>query len=266
MKFPAFFCFFYEQKSIKMLTFKIEIYLNLIALSLAIYMILCSPLLKSQTSEIWFGYMTSARVSEQSAIWNDFHFVARSFWVFRTGYTFFPHQNIDVTAGYAYVVTATPFSTQLIRPEDRPWGQIVWRYFPFNNVRLRSRFRYDARFRKAISNSEVLDEVVFTHRLRLMQDARFKIKNYGVGRKLHINIMYEGLFNAGPENRRGTDQHRYYLLPGFQFGNFNLMVGTHLRSIQTAGGKAIRYGVCFWLTHIFDWRKKQKVYEIDETD
>lgn len=231
-----------------------------------IYIILSEAKLHAQTSEIWFGYMTSARATERSALWNDFHYVGTSFLALRTGYTFFAHQNVDITAGYAYVVTATPFSSQLIRPEDRPWGQIVWRYFPLDNIRLRSRFRYDARFRKAISSTEVLDEIVFTHRLRFMQDARFKLKNFGNGRKLHLNIMYEGLFNAGPDNRRGTDQHRYYLLPGFQFGNFNLMVGTHLRSIQSSSGRNIRYGACFWLTHIFDLRKKSKNYDIDETD
>ncbi|MFN4122715.1 MAG: DUF2490 domain-containing protein [Flavobacteriales bacterium] len=213
--------------------------------------------LHAQTSEIWFGYITSSRISERSALWNDFHYVGTSFLALRTGYTFFPHQNVDITAGYAYVITATPFSTQLIRPEDRPWGQIVWRYFPLENIRLRSRFRYDARFRRNISDSEVLSDIVLAHRLRIMQDVRYQIKRWSNNRKLHFNIMYEGLFNAGPHGRRGTDQHRYYLLPGFQFGNFNLMVGTHLRSIRTASGNNIRYGACFWLTHIFDLRKRQ---------
>jgi hypothetical protein len=224
-------------------------------------------LLQSQTSEVWFGYITSARISEHSAIWNDVHYVGTSFLALRTGYTYFLHQNLDVTAGYAHVITATPFSTRLIRPEDRPWGQVVWRYFPNEKIRLRSRFRYDARFRRVITASMVTDEVALTHRMRLMQDVRFKLLNFGNGRKLHLNIIYEGLFNAASGIRSQTDQHRFYFLPGYQVGSFNLMLGVHLRAIHSSSGNInFRYGMCFWLTHIFDMRRKTKTYKTDETD
>ncbi|MCU0383365.1 MAG: hypothetical protein MUF68_04790, partial [Cyclobacteriaceae bacterium] len=81
---------------------------NVVIIQILICLFLCTENLAQQNKSIktqqqfWLGYMTSTQITERIAIWNDFHFVPKGFWVARTGLTR-QWQNTSVTGGFAYL-------------------------------------------------------------------------------------------------------------------------------------------------------------------
>lgn len=198
--------------------------------------------------ETWFGYISSVKVSEHWAIWNDFHFVPNSFFVNRHGLTYVSSKHLDITAGYANILTTAPFSQSLIRHEHRPWGQVVGRIGLNKHFSLRSRFRYDARFRKGIEEQSIIDNYIFYHRLRLFNNIRYSLMPNGKP-TWHFDILHEFLYNIGKQVDNGTDQHRVFLLAGRHIKGLNIMVGYHLRAIPQANGYLLRHGFTIWMVH-----------------
>jgi len=210
----------------------------------------------SNEGEAWAGYISSIRLGERFSLWNDFHFVTSSFFATRHGVTYSLSDKIDLTAGYAWVVTSTSFSNQLIRPEHRPWGQAVLRTPLSARVNYQGRVRYDARFRKQVANGQVLDSRVLVHRIRLMNGFRFRLKELSNNRVLHLNLMDEILFNAGKNSTGILDQNRFYLLVGMTKGGVTVQGGYHWRAIPGAAGHfTFKHGVTVWCIHNMDFRK-----------
>jgi hypothetical protein len=169
-------------------------------------------------TEYWFGLFLTHRINNSWSVWHDYHYTTNAFYLGRYGLTYLLPKETALTAGYAYVTTSTPFSTSIIRPEHRPWAQIEQRFAVAPLVTFRTRFRYDARFRKAISDAEVLDNRVFNHRLRFMNSLRFFLSKQPGKPHWHFNVMHEMLlFADGPFSHVTTDQNRFYLMPGVTY-------------------------------------------------
>lgn len=232
------------------------------AIFLIIIFVIHVPTLSAQSitheGEVWGGYISSIGLNEKFAIWNDFHYVNNTFFASRHGITYYFLSKFDVTAGYAYVTTNTSFSDNLIRPENRIWGQIVGRFKISDKIRYQVRYRHDGRFRKQLLNQEVIDERIFYHRLRMMNSLRFNFKTLKNGKIWHFDIMDEILFNAGGQINNGLDQNRLFIMNGLSGDNYTLMAGYHMRAIPTGAEHfTFRHGVTFWMIHYLDFLYKR---------
>ncbi|WMJ74159.1 DUF2490 domain-containing protein [Cytophagaceae bacterium ABcell3] len=205
--------------------------------------------------EIWLGYMSSVKITDRFSLWNDFHYVSTSFFASRHGLTYFFQPQHSISAGYAWVVTSTGFSDKLIRPENRLWAQMAGRLSIRNKTLYQYRLRYDARFRKMISNSEILDDRIFYHRIRLMNGLRFYIKDLPNQRRLHFDVLDELLLNFGKQVNNEIDQNRLYLLLGLSKKNITVLSGYDWRIIPMQNGNFIfRHGLTVWIIHNMSFR------------
>lgn len=143
------------------------------------------------TPEAWGGILINAQVSDHWSLWQDMHYVPGSFYLNRSGVTYHHRDRWAVTGGYATVLTSTSFSNQLLRTEHRPWGQAELRLPLSRGWQFRTRFRYDARFRRRVADGLIHNDYIQYHRLRFMAAVRFPISE-----KVAINVMNESLFNA----------------------------------------------------------------------
>lgn len=207
--------------------------------------------------EIWLAYISSFKLTERFSLWNDFHYVSTSFFASRHGITYSIKANHSLTVGYAWVTTSTNFSSKLIRPENRPWTQLAGR-FPISDKSLyQYRLRYDARFRKSVSNTEILNDRIFYHRLRLMNGFRFYLKDLPNKNKFHIDVLDELLINFGKQVDNGIDQNRLYLLLGFSSKTITVLSGYDWRVIPMQNQNFIfRHGLTIWLIHNLNLQKK----------
>lgn len=231
---------------------------NKAGLYLSFLLIFSISFVKAQSitheGEVWGGYMSSIGLNDNFALWNDFHYVANTFFVSRHGITYYFLSKFDVTAGYAYVTTNTSFSDNLIRPENRIWGQVVGRFMVTDKIRYQVRYRHDGRYRKQVVDQEVIDDRIFYHRLRLMNAFRFNLKTLKDGKKWHFDVMDEILFNAGGQISTGLDQNRLYILNGITGNNYTFLAGYHMRAIPTGQQNiTLRHGLTFWMIHYLDF-------------
>jgi len=208
------------------------------------------------TQEVWMGYITSYRINKSWGIWNDFHYVPNSFFASRHGVTYFVNPRFEVTSGYAWVTTATSFSSDLSRPEHRLWGQAEWRYQLTKRWAIRARLRYDARFRRALGTNEVLDDYIFANRYRLMGAVRYKIMRFSNGSSIHLNMLNELLFHSGPGVTSGPiDQNRTFILPGYTNGRLTIMAGYHRRVFPLSNFNfRVNHGATIWVIQSFGWK------------
>ncbi|MCC5918018.1 MAG: DUF2490 domain-containing protein [Cryomorphaceae bacterium] len=213
--------------------------------------------LAAQNTELWGGYITTTKLNEKFSLWNDFHYVTNAFWANRHGITYELHKYVGVSAGYAYVTTATPFTNDFIRDEDRIWWQVVGRLNITKDISYRYRWRHDLRFRKALVGEEVLDEKLFYHRTRILTDFRFMLKRFSKDRRIHVDIMDEILFNFGKNVPDGLDQNRFYLMGGFSNRHITVLAGYSLRSIPRQIGYVHNQGFTVWVIHAIKRRQEK---------
>jgi len=206
------------------------------------------------TAEFWAGYITSMRISESWSIWNDWHFVDNAFFASRHGLTYQTPKGYRISGGYAFVATATSFTSDLVRSEHRPWGQVEKVFSLHPKISFRSRLRYDARFRRGIEGNALSDSFVFYHRLRTMNSLRFALYKFAGGQSLHVNAMDELLINAGQQyTGPRIDQNRLYFLLGFTAREVTVLLGVHRRTIPLLeGGPRIQQGATLWVIQNFD--------------
>ncbi|MBS9525392.1 DUF2490 domain-containing protein [Litoribacter alkaliphilus] len=228
--------------------------------SVVLFLIFSISKLPAQTveheGEFWGAYISSIRVTEKWAVWNDFHWATTSFFVSRHGLTYFFSPNLSASGGYAWVTTATSFSEKLIRDEHRPWGQVVGNFWLSEEVSYQLRFRYDARFRQKIEGQEVLQDRLFYNRLRFMATLRIPVHTINSQTNVQLRIMDEILYNAGGQIDNGIDQNRLYILPTFTYRNLSVLAGYHWRLIPSSGRTLNRHGLSFWVIHNMDFRKR----------
>lgn len=206
------------------------------------------------SSEVWGGYITAAKINEKWAVWNDFHLVPTAFWANRHGMIYRTGKYSAFAGGYAFITTATPFTSRLTRSEHRPWWQFQIAK-PWNEQRAwRARIRYDRRIRRDISTEWYKGEWLAYNRWRLMLSASQRLKVMPNGYTLHLHLMNELLVNNGRQfNGETLDQNRTYLLAAIHTGRVQVMAGGHVRSIPASGGIwNFRYGMTVWVIHNFD--------------
>lgn len=213
------------------------------------------PTLCAQTEfqeELWGGLILNARVADHWSLWQDMHLVPGNFYVTRSGVTYHHRDRWVVTGGYATVLTSTPFTNRLIRTEHRPWGQAEVRIPLASGKQIRTRLRYDARFRREIDGLALTENYTFYHRVRFMVGLRLPLRKPGVA----LNFMNETLLNAG-ENAPSNvlDQTRLFNLLEFPVGPIRMMTGYHIRPIPLpSGGVRVRHGLSVWVMYGIDGR------------
>lgn len=200
------------------------------------------------------------RLTNKFSLWQDYHWVPEAFGVVRYGVIYKHGPRLQLAAGHAWVWTATPFTTDLVRGERRPWGQVLVQAPLGGRLAGQLRFRYDARFRERIVEGHVRDaDYGFNHRLRLMARVRTDLKALPNGDLLHLNLMDELLYNTGRDITPGVDQNRLYLLLGFTHKQYTILGGHHVRMIpQSAGGMRYAHGITLWFLHTIDLRHRFK--------
>lgn len=202
-------------------------------------------------SETWWGLMTSGQIAERWSLWMDAHYVPEIFLIVRSGLTYHtPSDNFNFTAGYAHLGLTTPFSEgRLIRPERRPWGQIIFRVPGATRYGVSFRFRYDARFRNQFDSESLLDGYDLNHRFRFNSAIRY---NIGHSEKLQaafsFSMVNETLLTRGPAIADIPYEHRIFFLAGMQRGTTTISPGYHLRFQSTASGQVrILQGFVLWI-------------------
>ncbi|WP_242617500.1 DUF2490 domain-containing protein [Cecembia calidifontis] len=202
-------------------------------------------------TESWWGLMTSGQIGERWSLWLDSHYVPEIFLIVRSGITYHtPSDKLNFTAGYAHLGLTTPFSEgKLMRPERRPWGQIIFRVPGATRYGVSFRFRYDARFRNQFDNETLLDGFDLNHRFRFNSAIR-----YNVGRveslqsNFSVSMVNETLLTSGPAFVDIPFEHRIFFLAGMQRGTATLSPGYHLRFQSTASGQVrVLQGFVLWI-------------------
>ncbi len=185
--------------------------------------------------QIWGFYATSTQISPKYAIWNDVHINPTSFIVMRTGLTKQLAQHTSLTAGYGYLVTATPLSNVLSRHEHRLWGQLFSILpIPDSRWKLQLRLRNDARFRQKLILGEVSDEWGFNHRVRLMAGIQIPISKPSQAKQYFINLASEILVNYGKIiTKNQLDQQRLSLVLGRRMGKVIVQGGYMYRYVPS---------------------------------
>lgn len=212
----------------------------------------------SAQAEVWGGYITSIKINERWSVWNDFHYVPTAFWANRHGMTYRLGNGAQVTGGYAFVLTATSFSSQLQRREHRPWAQYEIVKPWGERMGWRARLRYDRRIRDGIAGNDFSGDWVAYNRWRLMLSTRYKLRSYPNGRSLQLHLLNELLANNGRNfNGYWLDQNRTYLMLSYDMPSVRVQFGPHLRAIPSSNGDFYnyRYGFTCWVIQRFDPRK-----------
>lgn len=210
----------------------------------------------SQNTELWGGYISSVKLNDRFSLWNDFHYVTDAFFASRHGITYNAHKFLGISAGYAFVTTATPFTTDFVRNEDRLWGQVVGRLNITKNISYRYRWRHDLRHRDVLAGTEVTDDRILYHRTRFLADFRFVLHRFSNDRRIHVDIMDEFLLNFGKNVTNGIDQNRFYLMGGFSSRNVTVLAGYSMRTVPGGDQWVNRHGFTVWVIHAIKRRQE----------
>lgn len=215
-----------------------------------------------QQGQVWLAYMTQTRFTNLLSLWNDFHFVPDGFFVLRTGLTFHLPENINATAGYAYVgLPMGQLAPELKRPEHRPWMQVVHSHPLGEKWSLSQRVRYDARFRHRVEGGELSSGYGFSHRVRFLLSLKRNFPELAFGDEFlpFLTLSNEVLLNFGEDVvYNHLDQNRVSASLGLSRKALSLQVGYMNRYVQLANGhdKVMNHTLLLWVTHQIDVRKK----------
>ncbi|PVY42147.1 DUF2490 domain-containing protein [Pontibacter virosus] len=207
--------------------------------------------------QLWFGYMTAARISEGFSIWNDIHYIPGGFGIARTGLTTHLPHRIDLTAGYAHA--RLPVGGQLRRREHRPWAQVVIPTPIGGNFKLQHRLRWDLRYRQRIVAGELSEDYTFNHRARLQTVLRRNFPTLTFkGILPSLALGNELLMNLGERAATPFDQNRISLMAAARYRGLMLQTGYMNRYVQTAtpGRFTSNHTLVVWLFHTLDWRRE----------
>ncbi len=237
--------------------------LKTVRLILATLSLLSFIELKAQDykGEAWGAYINTVSLSDKWKIWNDYHYVTNGFGIIRPGVTYQATKGYQFTIGYAYVLASTFKTDQLIRQENRIWGQAIKKFQLHPRLNYIVRFRYDGRFRQSLDTDGdiVENERSFNNRFRLMQDFRFRLSPIEQDRYWHFDIINETLLNTGKQVSNGIDQVRNYFLLGYTLPNVTLLAGYHQRFIPSKSVKwNLNQGFTLWIIHNIDLGNKKK--------
>ncbi|MBP6398661.1 MAG: DUF2490 domain-containing protein [Saprospiraceae bacterium] len=211
--------------------------------------------------EVWGAYINTISLSDTWKIWNDYHYVTNGFSIIRPGITYQTPKGYQFTAGYAFVLASTSNTNQLIRQENRIWGQAIKKIHLHPKLQYIIRFRYDARFRQSLdSQGEIIEnQRTFNNRFRLMQDLRYRLATGKQQNFWHIDIINETLLNTWKSITNSIDQVRSYLLIGYTVPNLTVLAGYHQRFVpRKANNWTLIQGLTVWLIHNIDFHRIKK--------
>jgi hypothetical protein len=211
----------------------------------------------SHAQQIWFGYMTTERLSENYSIWNDIHLVPESFAIVRTGLSRNILNTGVVTAGYAFLWLPVGRDTKLQRHEHRPWAQFQISSPVGKSWNITHRIRYDARFKQNVKDGILKDGFGFNHRVRFLFSLRKNLAQKSADHQLYVVISDEVLLNFGSEITYNTfDQNRLSLSFGVQSKQTQYQIGLMNRFVQTAQSKyTLNHTLVARVIQKFDLRK-----------
>ncbi len=198
-------------------------------------------------SSPWIGGISQVKINEKLVLHNDVHFIEGLFWANLHGLGYRVHKNLLVSGGYGFITTSTAFENRLKRYENRAWGQLLWQYPINENWRLQARFRYDARFRRAIENNDFAEGFDFNNRWRFQIAARRKIYQFNEKHRLNIEHFSELLLRSGQKINTPLDQWRNFTMLGWQTMKTNTLLGWHVRTVSTGNQQFIHnHGPVLW--------------------
>ncbi|MBE2229353.1 MAG: DUF2490 domain-containing protein [Chitinophagaceae bacterium] len=173
---------------------------------------------KEVISQVWVAYLNQTRISDKWGVWLDLHLRTKedlvsglSQGIFRAGITYYLHDQLKLTAGYAYV-NHFPADNHgnISRPEHRPWQQVQW-HTNFPKLRLMQWLRLEERWRRNVLNAnELAGGYAFNFRFRYNILAMFPLsaKRFEKGTvslvlndELHINAGKQIKYNYFDQNR-----------------------------------------------------------------
>ena len=220
--------------------------------------------------QTWIGYVGQARLSDRWGLWLDLHLRSKedfvndlSTGIIRPGITYFVHDRLRLTAGYAYVnFFPADDHSGVSQPEHRPWQQVYWQV-QGKKSRLVNTIRLEERYRRRIKNADELgDGYQFNFRMRYNTLLLLPLSsNAFAANTLSFSVNDEIMLNFGKQVVNNYfDQNR--LLVGFayhvtardylQFGYMNLFQ-------QLAAGNQYRmfHVARVFFYHNMDWRSKK---------
>lgn len=227
---------------------------------ISIFMVLMANDANSQGQDVqtnyetWYGLMTSSRLSNRFSWWNDFHHVNNLFWIARTGITYHNKpDNIVATLGYGGLGLGAPWSDgSLIRREQRPWGQVVYRFEPVGRWSISVRYRGDARFIQDLDreSQQLLSTHSFNFRHRFNAGLRYSLgKLMGENTLSSLSFLNETLINTGPGPNGFPWEHRTHVIFGVRQNSVTYSLGYIFRYIQVNDQRAMfNHGLVLWLS------------------
>ncbi|TVP51414.1 MAG: DUF2490 domain-containing protein [Mongoliibacter sp.] len=209
-------------------------------------------------TEMWYGFMTSGQIAPNWSVWLDTHHVPDIFLIVRSGLTLHTQdQRLSFTLGYARLGLTAPFSAgALVRPENRPWGQVVYRLPSSSRLSTSLRYRHDMRYRANFSNTEIIEGFGLNHRMRFNASVRY---NWGEVLSDNFNfsttLFNESLVTVGPSFADNPFEHRIFALFSFTKNAVTLSPGYHLR-MATPNPETLRvnHGPFLWITINYRWK------------
>lgn len=207
-------------------------------------------------SESWTGYLSSIRLNEKWAIWNDFHLVPYKFFIHRHGLSYYLSNGVRFSGGYAHLYQNTTATNQFDRDERRYWWQAQqWVKLP-SDFSLSIRFRHDMRFREVIMNGFATNEELFNHRLRFQTTLIKRLTTLVSGAQLNASLMNEFHYNVGGDLPNQVNQNRTGFFLSLRKGGLNYITGYQVRTVPyTSVGTRFLHGFILRLSHSIDLRK-----------
>ncbi len=240
-------------------------------LTATVALMLCSISVHGQQREVrqnnqyWLGYMTSTKLNEKYALWNDFHLVPEGFALVRTGLTR-NFTNVAVTGGYALLWLPTGSDNQLRRHEHRPWGQAQFTIPTGRRMTFIQRIRYDARFRENVTAGEPDDGFSLTHRVRSLSILKYNLGKGNNSVRPYVSLSNEILINFGKEITYNTfDQNRISIAFGVAAPHTQYQLGLMSRYVQTGPASFTNNNtLVLWVTQKFDFRRKPESIRLEK--
>ncbi|MBX2947011.1 MAG: DUF2490 domain-containing protein [Cyclobacteriaceae bacterium] len=177
------------------------------------------------SEQTWLAYLNQTRLTHRSGIWLDLHarltddFAERmSQDIVRLGYVYYLHDNVRLTAGYAYITNFSGDDNIPNLHEHRPWQQVQW-YDKRKYFNMMQYLRLEQRYKEHLVSGEVAGSYQFNYRVRYNMALTIPLKSGGVQPKTpFVFINDELMINFGKEIINNYfDQNRFFVGFGYQF-------------------------------------------------
>jgi len=221
------------------------------------------------SEQTWLAYFNQTRFTNRSGIWLDVHFrftddfaERMSQDIFRLGYTYYVHDNVRLTAGYAFTTLFSGDDDVPNLNEHRPWQQIQW-FDTRKHFSMMQYLRLEERFKQQLVNGEVSHEFQFNYRVRYNMAFTIPLKSGGVQPKTpFIFVSDEVMINFGKEIINNYfDQNRFFVGFGYQFTkNLNAHLGYLNVFLERPSGTDFinTHAIRLFVFHNLDFRKRSE--------